>query len=269
MVVVAGAFGFPRKQVGLSHSRPDITSSNQPSCSSRASFSSALLTSSQAELSGAIDRNWPALLQGIQNTIALSQPRYSQGETMPDSRDAFLSLWNPLCHLFLLFCLCFCALLLHSYVHLLRSFQVKDGQDGIRPDDNRSSVPMSLSSCKRAINVFFLVSFWRISNLKFTMKELLDTLCTFLISRRSSPHSLWWNLLNWWRHCPMSAEELLCDCCPQKEEATALPHVLLRPIVGPFLFFSCCNLILLFSVLLFPTSLYVRACCQRLPCSKL
>ena len=26
MVVVAGAFGFPRKQVGLSHSRPDITS---------------------------------------------------------------------------------------------------------------------------------------------------------------------------------------------------------------------------------------------------
>ena len=73
MVVVAGAFGFPRKQVGLSHSRPDITSSSQ------ASFSSALLTSSQAELSGAIDRNWPALLQGIQNTIASSQPDTLEG----------------------------------------------------------------------------------------------------------------------------------------------------------------------------------------------
>ena len=106
----------------LSHSPLDITPTNHPSCSSQASFFSALLTSSQAlvsaELSGAIDRNWPALLQGIHNTIALSRPQCSRGETMPDSRDAFLSLWNPLCHLFLLFCLCFCALLSSYSIHV-------------------------------------------------------------------------------------------------------------------------------------------------------
>ena len=30
----------------------------------------------------AIDRNWPALLQGIHHTIALSRPQYSEEETM-------------------------------------------------------------------------------------------------------------------------------------------------------------------------------------------
>ena len=32
--------------------------------------------------SEAIDRNWPALLQGIHHTIALSRPQYSEEETM-------------------------------------------------------------------------------------------------------------------------------------------------------------------------------------------
>ena len=121
MVVVAGAFGFPRKQVG-----PESFSTRhniqQPSFLQQSGF--IFQCNSQAmefQQSGAIDRNWPALLQGIHNTIACSQSQYSGGGTMPDSRDAFLSLWNPLCHLFLLFCLCFCALLfLQLNVHLPR-----------------------------------------------------------------------------------------------------------------------------------------------------
>ena len=153
MVVVAGAFGFPRKQVG-----PESFSTRhniqQPPFLQQSSFIFQCITSQALEFqqSGAIDRNWPALLQGIHNTNASSQSQYSGGGTMPDSRDAFLSLWNPLCHLFLLFCLCFiCALLLlHSYVHLLWCFQVKDEQDEIRQDDNRSSLPMPLSSCLNA-----------------------------------------------------------------------------------------------------------------------
>ena len=263
----------------LSHSPPDITSSNHLSCTSRASFSVQDYSSSQAvefQQIGAIDRNWPALLQGIHNTIALSQPRYPEGETMPDSRDAFLSLWNPLCHLILLFCLRFCALLLllHSYVHLLCCFQVKDEQDGIGQDDNRSSLPMPLSSSLSAplMCCWNLLSgqFVKNKHLKITSWKNYLTLSALSLSVQGAPPILCGGT------CSIGGA--IVQCLRRSRFVTALKrrrrqccHMCCSALCGslPLLFLQHHPSFFLVLFVLFFSYLVCMCLFQRLPCGKL
>ena len=198
MVVVAGAFGFPRKQVG-----PESFSSRhniqQPPFLQQSGF--IFQCNSQAmefQHSGAIDRNWPALLQGIHNTNASSQSQYSGGGTMPDSRDAFLSLWNPLCHLFLLFSLRFCALLfLHSYVHLFWCFQVKDD---LRLDQARWQ------------QIILAIASYLPVHLQMHCIWVIYTLFMFSLEEEKQPQNT-----SWWRYL------MLCKLSYQSKE---LPLIL-------------------------------------------
>ena len=248
----------------LSHSLPDITSSNHPSCSSQASFFSALLAKHWSfSRVGPLTGIGQHCFKEFTTQLPWASPDTLEGRQCQIAEMPSWAFGIP----FVISSSCFVCASLHSSPpspFMCSSSAVLSSEGWARWNQARWQQIFLVNAS--VLNILFLANFWRLNSIKLIMKELSNTLCTFLSVQGAPPHSLWWNLLNWWRHCPMSAEELLCDCwlLPSKGGGDSTATCAAPPFVGLFFCLSC-NLILLFSGLLFP----VRACCQRLPCSKL